>query len=468
MKKTISFFAVVAVIAVMAGALMWQRGREPEIEEAAPAFTGSERLIQRTEAEVVSVTFTGQGRHEVMLPFFDEDDRREWMWYGADYVLDTANARHKVRGMFALFSNQVVHEDVTDVPGLNLADFGLNPPYMTIVAEYDDGEQITLLLGSPTIDFASRFVMIEGDPALYTITRLNADRFLLGLEDLIEVSLPQWHLEAMTYVKIAQRGHDVIEFGMQPHHTHVDFEWLAMFQPFPGREVYHSAFVYRIFEHFSRFTIGDLVNLHPDDFSVYGLDEPSLEFVYHSHLGDVHLLFGDVFFREENDREVGYIYVKFAGRPHVFEALYEPASFLFDINMFQFIERFIALEPIVDVYGINVILPIGEFEIIINNCEDGQDIEPTINGIPVDDSDFRLTYRLLIALSIDSVIEPMTPPAVPLYTVRYILHDRDDIELRFFEHDANFLAVSENGEDIWYITNRRNFELFAARFRDLE
>ncbi|MCL2379102.1 MAG: DUF4340 domain-containing protein [Defluviitaleaceae bacterium] len=461
-KEIISLLVAVIVVAGMIGALAWQRNREPEPEDDTPAVTSGAHLLQRTEAEVVSVTFQTQEKTTVMLPFIDENDRREWMWEGVDYVLDTVNARHKVRGAFSLFANQVVHDDIADA-GINLADFGFNPPYMTITTLYDDNSTSTLHLGSLTIDLAGRFVTMEGSTGLYTISRLNAERLMFGLEDLIERELPIWDAETMQHMLIAQRNHDTIEFKIEEHPEFEGHYWLLMQQPFPGREVYAMSFEYHVLERFDGFMLGDLVNVHPANFAAYGLDNPSLEFMFRSHHGEAHLLFGDVFFRDVNGEETAFIYVQFAGRPHVFEALYEPVTALLDVNVLRFIERFIALLNIQEVQQMEVLTPDGNFEIWINQVEDSTDIAPTINDIPVDEADFRLLYRLVIGLGIDGEIEPFAPAGTPLYTVRYILFDGDDVEIHFFDYSEAFLAVSLNNEDIWVVTNRRNFDLFTGR-----
>jgi len=467
MKKAISFAAVLIVIAAMVGALMWQRSREPEIEEIAATPTGR-HLIQRTEAELVSVLFDSSDQTAVMWSFTDEDTgRTEWTWQDTDYLLDNAQTRHKIRSAFTLFANQVVHEDVNEVEGLNLADFGLDPPIMTITAEYTDGTTTNIYLGSPTIDFRGYFLMIEGDPGLFTISMLNAERFLFGLEDMIDVSLPIWHAESIEHIMISERGQATIEFVLEEHHEFEGFMWHVMYQPFPGHEVYPTSFEHHYFERFSAFTLHDLVNLHPEDFAVYGLDEPSLEFIYRAPHGEAHLLFGDVFMREIGGEEVPFIYVQFYGRPHVFEAWYDPISTLFGMNVLRFIERFISLVNISDVERIDILTPDTDLVVYINTVEDSTDIRPTINGVLVDDSEFRLVYRLIIGLSIDFEITPMAPIGEPLYTVRYTIFDGDDIELRFFYYDANFLAVSVDGADIWFVTNRRNFDMFIGRLSDM-
>jgi len=465
-KEIISLVVAVLVVGGLLGALAWQRNREPAPEEEQPAGPiTSTQIIQRTEAELVSATFQTPDETNVMIPVPTEAGGREWAWEGADYVLDTANARHKVRGAFNLFANQVVHENVAEA-GINLGDFGFHPPYMTVTAQYEDGTNTILYLGSRTTDLAARFVMIEGEPGLYTIANLSADRLFLGLEDLICRQLPMWTVEGILYAQIAQQGQDPVEFRAEEHHDFEGVSWLVMQQPFPGREVFGMSLDHHIFEPFAAFALGDVVNVHPTSLAPYGLDNPSLEFIYLAPHGGAHLLFGDVFIREVNGQYAQFIYVKFADRPHVFEALHEPASALFDINPLQFIDRFVALMNIQDVDQMEVLTPRGDFHIAINHVEDSTDIKPTINDTPVDDSEFRIIYRLAIAIGIDSEIPLFTPTAAPLYTIRYIMHEGDDTILTFYEYNEHFLSVSLNGEDIWFITNRRNFDIFIARLND--
>ncbi|MCL2404953.1 MAG: DUF4340 domain-containing protein [Defluviitaleaceae bacterium] len=467
-KKIISLLVAVILVGGMVGALAWQRSREPEQVEEPPVTTTAVHLIQRTEDELMNVVFLKDGETHYMMPFESETGQREWRWWTEDdaYVLDTMHTRNKIRGAFSLFANQIVHEDVYEAE-INLADFGLDPPLLTVTASYTDMTSTVFHLGSPTIDMNEQFLMIEGSSRLYTMHRANAERLLFTLDDLIDRNVPVWDTESAEYVLIAQRGHEPIEFEMQEHHDFEGLYWQIMVQPFPGREVYPMSFEHHVFEQFANFWLNDLVSLHPEDLAQYGLDDPSLEFIYRAPHGEAHLLFGDIFFREIAGHELAFIYVMFADRPHVFEALYEPASALFDVNVLSFIERFIALVNIQDVQRLEVLTPTTDFDVWVNQVEDSTDIEPTINGTLVDDSEFRLLYRLLIGLAIDFEVAPFTPQDEPLYTVKFIMFEEDDIELRLFHYNDSFLAVSVDGEDVWFVTNRRNFDMFTARLSDM-
>jgi len=469
-KGVVTIVIAILVVALLVGLLMWQR-REPPAEdeygteqEAPPPQ--SRRLVERTEDEIVKVVFESQYGSHAMIPFEDENGDIQWKQEGIDYVLNLTSTRHNIRAAFSIFSLSVVHEDINDVPGLNLDDFGFNQLVMS--AHYDDGTTLNVYLGGPTIDFRGYFIMVEGDPALYVTAATNAERMLFGLEDMLDTTLPIWDAESIDFFFLSERGRDPIEFARIEHEEFEGFTQLTMVEPFEGAEVFATGFEHHVMEQFAFFHLGDLVNLHADDLTPYGLDDPSLELIYRAPHGEAHLLFGDIFVRETGGEAVAFIYVMFAGRPHVFEAQYEPLRVMFGMNPLQFISRFIALVNIQGVGQIYVSTPDADFEININHVPDANNIiEPTINGITVNDSDFRTVYRLLIGLGIDYEIEPFVPTEPPLYTFRYAMLEEDDIELRLYAYDGNFHAVSVNGEEIWFVVSRRNVELFISNLQGL-
>ena len=462
MRKSITMVVAVVLIAAMAGLLIWQRNIEPEVEEAHEPFR-PDAIIERGEIDLERVTFINRaGETTVMVREPQEEGRDEWTVEGSEYLLDFNATRNKIRGGFALFANQVLHEDIRDVPDLNLADFGLDPPYMIIESDFFDGTNEILHLGSPTPDLRGYFIRVEGNPGLFVITSVNGDRFMMGMEDLIDRSILNWELETMGYFFAAERGREPVEFAYDAHPVFEDVTWLVMRQPFPDRDIQVSSFEHLIWQHLTQFRLGNLVTLHAEDLAYYGLDDPSLEFIF----GDLddhedHLLFGDRFTREIGGSDVEFIYVKFAGRPHVFEARFEPVSVLFNMNSLRFIDRFIALINIVNVDRITITTSERTREIHINPVGDAFDIEPTIDAMHVNDGDFRRFYQLIVGLGIDAEIDPITPDTEPEYVINFFLREGegDDVELRLFTYDANFMGVSINGRDINFITNRRNVNL---------
>jgi len=470
-KDVVSVVVGIVVVILLVGLLLWQR-REPPFDEEAYLLSQQDatpvqarRLVDRTEDEVARVVFQNRDEIVTMVPFFDDFYMIQWKMEGVDYNLNNHYARNKVRAAFSIFSMQVVYEDVNEIDGLNLDDFDLN--YLVMTAYYHDGTTLTLYLGSPISDFRGRFLMVEGDPALYVISTINADRLLFNVGDMIDQSLPTWSVENIDHFFVSERDGDIVEFSRRDHDEFDDLTYLVMVEPFPGAEVWGMSFSIHILEPFSSFRLDELVSMSPDSLASYGLDNPSIEFIYRSHNDEAHLLFGDIFFIDEDGEETAFIYVKFADRPHVFRALFEPVRALLNINPLRFIERFIALVDILSVENIYVTTTDQEFVISVNHIEDSTNIDPTINGIPVSDSAFRTAYRLLIGLGIDYEIEPFEPSDPPLYTILYSRIDEDDIEIRLYAYDSNFHAVSVNNEEIWFVVSRRNMDLFMIHMRDL-
>ena len=458
MKQAVSLAAAVAVVIVMVGLLFWQRNREPEYEYVPVAPPQFVRIVERAMDEVTKVVFYDHGESLTMVPVTDEYDRVEWTVEGADFLFNSGATSDKVRAAATLFSMQVVYEDMGEVPDLRLEDFGFGNIVMT--AHYADGTTMNLLVGHATADFSGHFAMVEGEMGLYIISMANTERLRLGVAEMLDFALPVWDATTIEYFFVHEQGREPIEFEREYHHDFEELRWVVMRTPLAGREVWTDSFNHHVLEHFESFMFWDMANIYPDDLAAYGLDAPRLEMIYRAPHGEAHLLFGDVSTREMDDTTVSFIYVKFADRPHVFEALYEHARVLFNMNPLRFVARFTALVNIVDVERIDFITPGETFEIYINQEEESATIAPTINGILVEERPFRQVYQLLIGLGIDSEVEAFTPTGEPIYSVTYTLHEDDDLVLRFFDFDANFLATQVNDDDVWFVTSRRNFDAF--------
>ena len=453
-KKTITMGFMLVLVAALVGVYVWQQrtgdsGYDDEIEETANLV-----LIQRPENEVVRVNFVRDGQRYYMTPEGDEPGFMTWLWGPApDYVLHLVRAREKARLAWHLVATDVAHEDST---GMDLAAFGLNPPLFSMEAVYYDNTTQVINIGVQTADTRHHFIMIDGDPAIYLLPTLFAERAQTDIAELLDGRLPFFTWDA-EYVLITQRDMPVIELSVtydpdildEASATFMDASpgalFLRMLQPLEGRGLNHAHLETYVMEPLNELRLAHVVSVAPTDLTPYGLDNPSLVFEYHSPAGEVKLLFGDVFM-----------------------AVFEPAEVLFDLNVFLFIDRFIALIDIRDVASvITESTDAGRnYEMILNHQEN-RALLPTINGISVDEFDFRLVYRLLIALAADADVDPFTPQDEPEITVTFNRIENPDTEVRFFALDANFYGVSLNGADVWFVTHRRAIDVFFQYVEDL-
>ena len=460
-KRTISLGVVVVLAAALGGLYFWQSRQEPYVPELPPVLSST--LIQRAEADVARVTFHHDtGESYAMAPTRNPQGGTLWHWEPApDYILVPNRARDKVRQAWQLTATETVH---TETQGLDLTLFGLNPPRLTMAVAYEDGTSKNIYIGSHTIDMRHVFVMVEGDEAMHIAPAVWADRATGSIEDLLDMELHPMTMH-VDYLYINQRDTPPIQVAMSYGHGILDesmalsmlampeFRMMRMQQPLLGRGIDEGRFELFVIDPLTDFQLQGVVTMSPVSLAPYGLDEPELELIFQDPWGENHLLFGNRFFIED----VEYIYVKFYDRPHIFKALFEEASVMFNLNIFMFIERFLALVDIRDVDSITIESPdeSRNFHLTLNHYDEFG-IAPTVNGMNVPEDAFRVAYRLLVGLSADNDVEPTTPEGEPAVTITYHRITHEDTQLRLFPRGGNFYGVSINGSDIWFVTNARD------------
>jgi hypothetical protein len=428
----------------MAILYFWQTRDEdepPVIPARVPLY-----LIRRQETELQSVTFRHNGEVIFIQPEIAADGGVLWVLSGADeYLLNPILIRNKALQGWSLTASAAAHEDTAH---LNLTDFGLNPPLLTMSAQFDD---IThdVRLGMQTADFAHHFVMIDDDPIMYLISSFFAARMLAGIPDMLDTRLPPFDIQLTQYLRLAQRGEDPIEIGIY------DGTNLAMFAPRSGMTLNHSVVIRHVFEPLATLRIGELIDIHPTDLSPFGLDAPFLEIEYRGLAGDTHLIFGDATLHEG----IMHIYVKFAERPHVFAMELQRVRPLLDIHPLSLVLRHIALVDIRDVERVTVEAHDSDINFILAPF--------TINNTHVGETVFRQVYMMLISLSADAETAPFMPEGTPYIIITYYRIDNPDTVVRLYEYDANFLAISLDGGEVWSLINRRAVGLLIDHLHSL-
>jgi len=452
---TLSLTAIVIVI--MAGLYFWQaRQVTEEIAEEIPST--SVALIQREESEVAEISFYSEGVRTFLTPFTDGWGMIQWSYSGApDYNLLTHLTRDKGRPSWIITAVDTAHENSEE---LELALFGLEPPAITVESTFHDGSRHTLHLGSQTANLQHYFLMVDDDPAIYLINAILGERLLYTASDMLDMSLPAIRVDEAEYIRIAERDSAPIvlalrgdEFPPSPLEglmQEVGGEQLIMHEPIPGMALSNSRLMESVIHPISQLRLTELAHLHPENLTPYGLDNPLLEFIFRTARMEFHLQFGDTFMRDGEE----FIYVKVTDRPHVFIARNDHAASLVGINPLNIADRFLALVNITDVESISIDYE-NSLRMVMNHIPDTFDIEPTINGITVDDADFRRAFRDIISLLADAEIEPFTPQGTPELTITHHRIDNPDTQLRFFNYNANFLAVSIDGGEAIFATNRR-------------
>lgn len=448
-KKMIGGGILLLLVIITAAIYFWPAGHA---EEEAPAVISppvSLHLIQRAEDEVAEITFHTADSSASLIRYYDEFNQIQWYYTGASgYQLNPAQRRNKARPAWLLTALEIIHEDAS---GLDLAQFGLYPPTLTMVVLFDDGDEYTVHLGTRTVDLQNYFLMIEGGPAMYLISGFVGERMKLGLEDMLDMSLPSFNAENMQYLRLTRQDRpDIILYADE-------YNRLRVAEPYTGVLLDYWALGEMLMPALTHLRMTELVELHAYDPAAFGFDEPILEIEYRGEFDEVHLLFGDIFIYDE----IEFIYAKFAGRPHIFKLESGTVDLFLNMSILDIIQRFIALVNIHEVEKVVIDAPASEqrFEMVFNHSLYDNSMHPTLNGTNMEEPVIRDLYRQLISLRAEVEIPAFTPQGVPDITITYHRFDYPDIELRFFRFDANFYAVSVDGRDAWFVTNNRDVSL---------
>ena len=433
---------------------------EERMAELAVAPTLATTQIQRSPLELMHAVFTAGDYSFTLEQGIDANAAMIWRYAShPELQLDNSRIQSILHSALNFITTSVVVEDVD-----NPQDFGIGSVEVEL---HFLGDEIEIIrLGNMTPDRSNFYAMIEGDPALYLVTLTTGRNLSLGLSDLVDREVPIINEFLLEYIYLHEREQTAIEFafaGTEEELIEMAEEFgvtlLTMVQPFLGQDLNFTNFQNQLLENFRMLeVVGDLVELFPENLAVYGLDEAALEFNMVDVIGNnVHLLFGD----EHNEQ---YRYMMFADRPHVFLVDRWYVDDLFGLSPFNFIERFVALVPVVEVDRIEIISPSrGDFEIVVNNYEDEQErpqVAPLINGQEVQDRAFRQFYQILLTFFYEYYLGEQDENAFtqPDVIVRYHKLDGDTLEVQFFNYDANFYAVRVYPEPVRFLTSRTSLD----------
>jgi hypothetical protein len=457
-KKIFTLAATAIIILIMAVVYFVQTKEVVQVEIAEEIPSRHVNLINREENEVVEISFYADGVRTFLTPQVDENGRRRWEYSAASgYALQAHLVREKARPAWIITAVDTAFETAEAV---ELSQFGLQPPALVVESVFSDGTRHELRLGSRTADLQYFFLMIDDDPAIYLITDVLGDRMRRGAAEMLDMSVPHmaaWDAEFVQIgvrgaapIVIALRGEDFPPSPLEGLVDEVGGEQLIMYEPIPGMTLSHSRFIEYVIHPMSQMRLREIADIHPRDLTPFGLHEPSLEFIFRAAQTEIHLQFGDTFLRDE----IEFIYVKFADRPHVFVAESSYALAVSAVNPLDIVDRFLALAPISDVERITVNAE-NSYEIVMNHTFETFDIAPTLNGVSAQDTAVRQIFVDMLGLLADAEISPRAPLGTPQITITYHRIANPNTQLRFFDYNANFFAVSIDGGEMIFATSRR-------------
>ncbi len=218
MKLRNLIFAALILLA-LGGTLYWSEHRKPEADtpkasDASPVILKLDNTaitkveLKKKDAEPIVLAKSASGAWEIAQP--------------KPFAADQSNVSSTLSSLSSLTSERVVD----DKPS-NLQQYGLAPPAVEVNITERDGKSQKLLLGDDTPTGSAVYVMLAGDPRVFTIASYNKSTIAKSLNDLRDKRLLPMSADQVSRIEIVRKN-QTIEFGKNNE------EWQIL-QPEPLR-----------------------------------------------------------------------------------------------------------------------------------------------------------------------------------------------------------------------------------------
>lgn len=184
MKKNIRAIVIFSVIAVILAGLLilltvTAPAEEEKTEEAAPA---SKLLYDKNPKDISKLTVKNEhGEYEIIR--IGEGDGASWTITDiANMPISSAQIGTLIESAGSVTSQKTVAENPEDI-----SIYGFNEPSAVVTAAFSDSANTvrTLTVGNPTPDEIMRYIMVDGDKAVYAVYGSAVKCFLNDRNDVI-------------------------------------------------------------------------------------------------------------------------------------------------------------------------------------------------------------------------------------------------------------------------------------------
>lgn len=477
MKKNIRLIIIICVIAaVLAGAVLVLMKTAPQDEEQTDTAEEVTTLLLYDKApnDIAKLTVENEGGTYELVRVGEGDDAK-WT------VMDIANLPLSSSVMTKLLDNSAsltAQQTVSEAPE-DISIYGLDAPSATFTAEFSDSAKTVkkLLIGNLTPEETKRYVMLEGDPKVYTVfnTALNCflqDKYALINKTVFSAQMAASADDTTDYTKIkkltvsrADIDYDiVIEYD-----TRLDDEnsmvgnssTYVMSEPiFRDLNPETSS---SVTDGIFGLTASDLAVLNPneEDITACGLNEPAAEVTAEVNGGSsLHFKIGNEFINEEGKKDGRYVLVDGINIIYIFS---ESSLPWLTVKPLDIVTTMYTSNYVYDLDRLNITGGGKEMKFSITGGSD--DFAVTLNGAAVDGDAFKNLYQFILrAPSSELYFEDVS--AEPSLTVEIVTRDGGGDLIEFIPDGNRRAVVRLNGRSEYICQQSyvdrfiKNLELF--------
>jgi hypothetical protein len=426
-KKVLALFG--GILIALLG-LLYFVSKEPVQEiPLEQDFVSYEALVEFTKDEISSIVVENQDIHAVFIPTeqgFELEDTD-------DLGLSTSTITTYANRLLSVYPNKTL-EEVS-----SLEEYGLSNPFEKIIYNLQDGSSITLSLGNRAPGTVGVYALKDEDPSTVYIIPTTVISSLDGSYSKFRTAtLDTPDPSTVSRVEIKGRDLDHYVIGYLDANTEAYYATYLMESPY---KLVVSGDAYgRLLEAIPPLSVETYVADRVEDFSLYGLDNPSLwlSLELTDSEGNVNTLeysWGDL-------TEDGQIYFM----PKESSSVYAMSASLVDtflthVDPYKLSSKLVGLVNIDLVNTLDV--QIGTKALSLSIERNGEDTTYLLNGNPIEEKDFKTLYQAIIGITSDVRLDKdMQIDATPVVTFDYTLTDGSNQTTTFYPYNNQFYSYS--------------------------
>ncbi|NMA82538.1 MAG: DUF4340 domain-containing protein [Epulopiscium sp.] len=431
MKKSHTLILLVVLLGALLGTSFYLKNR-PEEETQVEVDEGKIELSRHDREEVVKMILETQD-HKLVF----ERGENGWIANNDPSIpLNESSVRDLEYSFSNMYSEQIVEEDPED-----LDKYGLKKPASVATVILKDGTEKTFYLGNKTATQNTYYLMVKGDPKVYTVWMNHGIHFTASLQSFRETTLPNVDNEQVIYFKLKRHEQPTVEVVFNEE----DGEGKAygvgiwsLVQPYKQKHMVHSEEFTKVLTGIPVFTGKELQDDHPKDLSLYGLDNPIMELeMKDMENNQIHILFG-------SEYDNGKQYFKLADEPAVYGISKSSLSTLQELKPFTLLDKFAYIVNIDFVDQIKIEAPGKKYTIELKKVDEDTTTY-FINGKEIEEKPFKDFYQSLIGITADAENKEERVGSPEITTTFTLNVEPHQVIVQYAPYNRDFYAVIRDG-----------------------
>lgn len=466
-KRLITLLAAIVVLAILICLYMFYDNSQVEPQEDSAEGESGNSSVNITAVENVSELRIKNNNAQYTIKISGDASQMVGYENNSFDEFDMSYAAQRL----ASLSGEAIEEGSND-----LSKFGLSAPQAT--AEIIGDTTVTLNLGSLTPDGKYLYVNLSGSNNVYMVSKGDGDIALRDLKYYIEKSITSLAATNVNYINIKHKDKPEILItnnsdneALQNYVSTSGLSAFVMTSPIENAIVYPTNMQDSLLCNLSSMS-AEVVDLKPQDLSVYGLNDPVMTVELRDDSKSFNLKMG-------NDAHSNSVYVMFDNKPEVYVMTKDNLSPFIDVNVMDFVQNFVSLyqRSVVDTVSINVngsshsveFKSEGENTITTDDENVKRDNRNTyIDGVLIPKDDFGDFYEALVGIGFDSVdYSGLKPQESAAAVISYKFTDGSEDIVEYYNYNDNFYYIPEDTTGSALIVNKQQINQLLNKIDSL-